>query len=561
MLKNKKTEKVKPPLLARNHLSIALSFLLFSCIYFPLQAQTIPPYFISGNAWMPDSIGDGVNKVYLGGKIHNNWENVKQSNVKWMRFAGTAADFNRPSKYQYLRIVDSIRAKGMEPILQLSYGDGDVTVGDTGTALPILRYINITMGRNVKYWSIGNEPDLYDNDTTAAKISAYIKRYAIGMKKIDSTIRIFGPEMARMSVDAGDPLFKAVDTLTTWGAANSIVGLIPAGNGMASGKAYCDYFSYHMYNYDGAGTNTKTRAWLIARLTAATKDTARMGWLKRRLDVVNANRSTQPIKPVITEANICTQGNGSQPADDVFLGVKASSFFAGQHVCEAMAMGVYQGIQALNLWSSMEGNGMGYMTNSTSPTKKSTYYHMKAMGQWFSNIYLGTDNQTNIKAFGSKDANHIVVMILNQDTITAAAKPYTINLNNTSPGTTTWITMAMSVSKSYTDTIDASSTTLLEFDLNGNISQKYTYKQSLNNSPPGFQQNTCASSITYANQAALNNYIPSTYSSITIGDGTQAVTIDSTVNSIYRAVNSITINKNFTMPLGQTLSITTTPCN
>ena len=204
-----------------------------------------------------------------------------------------------------------------------------------------------------------------------------------------------------------------------------------------------------------------------------------------------------------------------------------------------MSLGIAKGIESIDFWSVMEGAGTGYMTSAG--VKKSTYYHMQAMAQWFTGThYLGTDNQTNIKAFGSKDANHIVVMILNQDTVTAAAKPYTIRLDNDSTATTTWVKMNMGVSASYTDTIDASSTTLLEFDVNGNISQKYTYKQSLNNSPAGFQQPYCNTSITYATQGQLNDYVPGVYSDITIG-GSGAISLSPTNNTIFRSTGLITI--------------------
>lgn len=535
-----------------------LLLLLFTSIYHLSYAQTIPSNFFSQNAWMPDTIGS---TPYYG-ELHSSWNNVKQSKAKLMRYGGIASDFEVPSTYQYLRIVDSIRAKGMEPILQLSYGNGDINI-DTTATLPIFRYINITMNRKVKYWSIGNEPDneYSANNKTAAAICAYIKRYALAMKKIDSSIRIIAPDFAYLAVYTN----SVADSLTTPGGASNIVGLIPAGNGIASGKPYVDYFSYHMYHYNGY-TTTMPRSWLISKLTGPSGDSVNMAWLKQRLDYCNTNvpRTSQPIKPMMTEANICYYSNPGTVANDNWQGVKGNSFFAGQHWCQIMALAVKSGFENVNFWSVMEGSGLGYMTNSTTPTKKSTYWHFKEMAEWFNGeIYIGADNHTNIKAFGSKNGNYIAVMVLNQDTITTAAKPYTIYLNS-STGGTTWISMNMGISKTYVDTIDASSSTLLVFDLYGNISQKYYYKQSDGSSQPGFHQrySSCGLTKTYASQGALDAYAPAQYQHIVLGDaaGTNSVTVDSGSpnynNSIYRATTSITLEKNFSSGIvGQTLDL------
>jgi hypothetical protein len=250
----------------------------------------------------------------------------------------------------------------------------------------------------------------------------------------------------------------------------------------------------------------------------------------------------------------------------LFSDVKCNSFFAGQYWLEIASIAAEKGVSFVSFWSAAE-SAMGYMKNNG--TKKSTYWHFKEMASWFNGTYYtGTDNQTNIKAFGSKNGDYIAVMVLNQDTITAASKPYTINLNNTSPGTTTWITMPMSVSKSYVDTIDASSSTLLVFDLNGNISQKYYYKQSDGSSQPGFHQkyNVCASTGTFASQIALDAYYPAIYQDMILGDasGTNSVTVDGSSphydNSIYHVTNSITLEKNFSSgTVGQTLELVIDP--
>src|ERR1051326_5538774 len=462
--------------------AVRVSALIICILFYSSKralAQTIPSLFFGQNAWMPDSCGNTKPQ----GKLESNWNYVAQSNVKFIRFGGTAIDGNKPTYLQYQKIVDSIRARGMEPILEVPFGPN---LYDSSKASAIVRYINVTNGRKVKYWIIANEPNVYSPPyNNAFEISSYIKKFAIAMKKVDSTIKIIGPELSYMPTDVNDAVYKVMDSLTTWGGSKSIVDLIGTGQGRASGKAYIDYFSYHMYNFDGSGTNTKSRAWLISRLTSS--DTAGMGWIKRRCNSINANRSSYPLKPVMTEANICFYvGNPpTDPSDDKFVRIKTSSFFAGQHWSQLMSLGLYQGLEWINFWSVIEGDEVGYLFNSNS-AKKSTYYHIEQMAKWFTGThYIGLDDtggvdKPNIKVFGSKSGNHIAILILDQDTFTWGSKPYKIRLDNSYASSWTGLKMKMNMgtySTEYQDTIKASSTTLLIFDCNGNISKKYRYEQ------------------------------------------------------------------------------------
>ena len=47
-------------------------------------------------------------------------------------------------------------------------------------------------------------------------------------------------------------------------------------------------------------------------------------------------------------------------------GVKASGSYSGRQICEFMALGIYKGIESIDVCNVMEGNGMGYMTNDAS---------------------------------------------------------------------------------------------------------------------------------------------------------------------------------------------------
>jgi hypothetical protein len=567
---------------------LTVSTLLFSGI--TSKAQTLSSNLFSQNGWIADTVGGGspysdascpgyslgiecIVSTTKNMNKNNRWLDVKNSQARLVRYGGTTVDQNYPERWQYLKFVDSVRAKGMEPILQIPVNWEDASGDyDTTRAKNTIIYINQTMARNVIYWSIGNEPDLnapkgygYNTAASAIKIANYIKDFSKAMRRAVPSvpIKIMGPELASWNTNTTNPMKIIVDSLVAYPGVSrcDITGKDPVTN-----KWWIDHFSFHSYSWH-SGNQTAYRDSVIAKLRGYRGLAANLAYLKTKLHIADSThlRTVSPIKMAITEANIAAQTDTA----DTWEGIKCNSFMAGQFWLEIASIAAEYGVDFINYWSASE-TSMGYIRNSTG-AKKSTYYHFKKAAENFSGTYYtGKDSSNtspstgikNIKAFGTIDANHIAVIILNQDTVNTASQIYKIRLDNSyATGTGTRIKMNMGIAKEYLDTIDASSTTMLEFDLNGNISQKYTYKQSSGSSSPGFQQNTCSLDKTYADQTALGNYVPSVYSNLTIGNGSNSITIGTTNNHIYRAVNSITINGDFEVPLGQSLELLPTPCN
>ncbi|HEX6641184.1 MAG TPA: fibronectin type III domain-containing protein [Thermoanaerobaculia bacterium] len=159
----------------------------------------IPPHFFGINAWMPAKIANDDK----GGKLEQKWLEIEASGVKIMRYGGIAVDRDANpdltvTKNQYLALVDSMRSRGIEPLLQVPYWGGTYTAQQ---AAALVSFINgAPNSRGVKYWSIGNEPDLDKTNypykpVTTAKIAGYIRSFSAAMKAVDPTIRILGPEL------------------------------------------------------------------------------------------------------------------------------------------------------------------------------------------------------------------------------------------------------------------------------------------------------------------------------------------------------------------------------
>lgn len=429
---------------------------------------------------MTDTIGNASNctdpPCILNGKLNGNWQKVKDSKTQVVRFGGITPDKNMPTNFQYIRMIDSIRSNGMEPIVQVPYYNGRYTAQQ---AAAIVTYINVTRNKHVKYWIIGNEPDLKYAATSASQVASYIKPFASAMKAVDSTIRIIGPETAWFN--------KAIiDGLTNPGGTYDITGKDN------NGRYYVDVISFHTYPMGDNNATLPTRSQLIAKLTGTNSFESNLTYLNTRLTAANNYHSragTDALLGAVTEANVVYANSST---DNVY-GVGANSFLGAQFVAELYGIGLTQGLAFMNLWSTIEGSSttsnIGFIDKSTG-NKKPLFYHYKMMAEHFSgNSVSANDNQANVKVFAGKNGQKTTVMIMNQESTTDHA--YSLRLNNaTVTGTNSLkINVNAGIAAQYNDTIRNQSTLVLQFDGSGNITRKAVYSLSVhaaNNLPPTY---------------------------------------------------------------------------
>ncbi|MDF2448421.1 MAG: hypothetical protein K0R26_925 [Bacteroidota bacterium] len=439
--------------------SLQFCAIMVSIIFFnPMKAQIIPNHFFGQNAWMPDTIG---NTVYYG-KLHKNWSNIKNSKSTLIRFGGIGADKSMPTNYQYIKMIDSIRAKGMEPIIQVPFENWKYNAQQ---AANIVQYINVVKGRNVKYWSIGNEPDLGYAYTNSTQVANYLKSFATAMKNVDPTILIMGPETAWFNTNI-------INGLTTPNGPDDITGKD------ANGRFYLDIISFHYYAFDGS----QTRSQVTTKLNSTGGLQDNLVYLNNRIAACNTahNRTgSSALKTAITEANIGWQNNSA----DNLNGNGANSFIGGQFWAELIGVSLKNKVDFINFWSVIEGNSnalnIGYLDQGTGK-KKPIYYHFKMLAENLKGNYVnGTTNQASVKSFGSQSNQQIAVVVLNQDLTNNYN--YTVKLNTSSitSSSALKININANLATEYSGTIPAQSTTLLIFNGQGQLIKKYEY--SLNN--------------------------------------------------------------------------------
>jgi len=176
-----------------------------------------------GAFWIDPSQDQGEISKFVLGANHGPWadlgaanlEPAKASGITFLRWpGGNWGDQNNVQNYQVDSYIFQARMMGAEPSMTVRLLDGTPE-----QAAQLVRYTNIEKGYGVKYWSIGNEPDLFivrDRIWTPEYYAKRWREFALAMEAVDPDIQFYGPEISAFLGDVGyfDPReFLYVETV------------------------------------------------------------------------------------------------------------------------------------------------------------------------------------------------------------------------------------------------------------------------------------------------------------------------------------------------------------
>ena len=150
--------------------------------------------------------------------------------LTFLRVGGYSNDANIPNTFgndQLDTMVAYARAIGAEPILQVPLlADTAGQQPTAATAAEMVTYANVTKGYGIKYFSIGNEPDLYPKQGlpsapaqparpgySPADYCADAASFVAQMKSVDPTIQIVGPDLSQPRGDWLTPILQGCGDL------------------------------------------------------------------------------------------------------------------------------------------------------------------------------------------------------------------------------------------------------------------------------------------------------------------------------------------------------------
>jgi hypothetical protein len=312
-----------------------------------------------------------------------------------LRAGGHNNDDNSPEPFDDAHVdafVAYARATGAEPILQVPLlADTAGNRPTAQTAADFVTYANITKSYGIRYWEIGNEPDLYSDQGdlpagyTAQSYCTDFAAFADAMRAVDPSIRILGPELSYKYVPGND-----------W--------LTPFLMG-CGGKV--DVVSVHRYPFAAAACTVAN----------AMGDGAQFRASIRQLRATIDSLGMQATPLAITESNFSYEGDPTLQTQPAALG----TFYAGMWVADVTGVALEENLWSLAFWSLDEGFDTGFFTSDTFTARPAAYAYELVTGHFGPTVLHGATVPLGLSAYASRDdgAARTEVLLLNR-TATAA---------------------------------------------------------------------------------------------------------------------------------------------
>ena len=414
-----------------------------------LCAQEISPVFFGQNHWLAQ--GDEGRTGYL----QLLWPKVKESGVQLIRIGGNAYNIQPPSLARWTAMVDSVQAIGAEPLLQVPY------TFTAAQATELVKKLNASGRRPIRYWSIGNEPMLHEK-ISLEEVHAYLMRIAPALRAADPSIKILISDEAWMR----QPAYEAL-----------CGGNLDMTGKDAAGRWLIDGFSYHSYpngeKYDrndviATGVQkirdqTKALVALIekANLKQGRTGDARLSWALTEVNVTYAN----PDRDL--------EGNGMP------------SFLGGQFLAEIFGIGMEYGALTIAPWCISETDNIktdfGFLGLPPDFSPRSSYYHTQMMAQYLKGHFMKTaSTDPLLKIIGARNAQQISILVLNED----QQGDRTIKLSLSLDGSPMQADAGLKTNLEIT--ISSQTSQVYVLNAKGKLLEKITYglAQNLRNLPP-----------------------------------------------------------------------------
>ncbi|HDQ74138.1 MAG TPA: hypothetical protein ENN19_18900 [Chloroflexi bacterium] len=186
--------------------------LLLCCVACGARPPDTLPTWTPAPTPVPDALfvdgGQALGPIspYVYGASYGPWVIVppdlmpqaEASGVTYLRFPGGEwGDQNDLRDYHIDRFIAFARQIGAEPKINVR-----MPGGTPEQAADLVRYCNVTNDYNVRYWAIGNEPNLYTayimyDDYDTVRYNREWREFAEAMRAVDPDIVLIGPETSQ----------------------------------------------------------------------------------------------------------------------------------------------------------------------------------------------------------------------------------------------------------------------------------------------------------------------------------------------------------------------------
>jgi hypothetical protein len=433
-------------------MSMTFLFALFIGSAYRSFGQSTTSSLVGQNLWMTSYHNNGV--------LQNAYPQVSALNLEIIRLGGHGYNDSYLGTTAYDDLLDDVESLGATPSLQIG------SYWSIAQCTDLLSHLKNT-GRNVTYFSVGNEPDNKEG-WDVFNVQDYITKFSDRA----TLIRQYYPNAI---ISGGS--FADVWSLPI------VRNIIPFFEGTrylkdSNGKYLLNVFDYH--NYNGCYSSANVPTWDVSKIES--------DWtanIKANLDIANANRpADQQLSWSMSEFHttynndlLNVQGTNFVPPSTH----KTYSFFAGQFFTMMYGFGMKNGAAYMMPWALHESSGsgsygdLGIFDGAGPFVPRSTYYHIQMFAQnKKANYITNTSNKTDVETVAMSDATGVTVFVLNTRTNTYTLS---LSLNNTASTASLAVNVNAGIAKTISDNIEAETTLAFVFDSAGNLIKKISYSK------------------------------------------------------------------------------------
>lgn len=426
-----------------------IALFLIIIVFSPLlRGQQISPCLFGQNFWL--SNGDENRQGYL----HLLWPKVKESGVEIIRIGGNLYNHQFPDNKKLLGMVDSVQKIGAEVLLQVPYYFTAKQTTD------LVNFLNKTNKRNIRYWSIGNEPSLEHKKIKIEETVIYLKTIATAIKNVDKNLKIFVYDECYLMDDYGRICGGDLD----------LTGKTPEGYWLVDGISFHSYPNGEMLNreqaiFNGPAGIKNQVVKLLGYIDTANKKHNRLG--------------DEGLLWALTETNVTYMN-----PDREINGFGNPSFLGGQFMAEIFGIGMEYGAFSINQWCINEtdrvSSDFGFIGSPSDFHFRSSYYHMQLMSKYLKGSLINaTSTYSYVKTIATVSDSSINIMIMNEDNLRDLSFDLCFNELNISSKPLR-INVLTDLDAKFSATIPNQTTWVLIFNKKGELKNKISYSLSDN---------------------------------------------------------------------------------
>jgi hypothetical protein len=295
-------------------------------------------------------------------------------NITVLRRGGTNVEQEAVNWQELDEFILDCRTLNIEPLVQVP-----IVHHDPAFAARMVRYMNIQKGYDVRFWSIGNEPDKNGRAGAQETWLRTWRSFRDAMKAVDPRIKILGPDLA-FAYDFNNP---ANDWLTPFLQKN--------------GDAV-DAISLHRYGYSRNQSNPTV-------LVGSAFTTAR--WVQAMRAHIRAVTG-RDIPLAITEMNLSSDWTARGENS-------GQSFSAGLWMAETLGEMAESGVAMANVWNAKSYDSLGIITQHAE-SKRPTYYAMLLYSNYGDQLVPLASHVQNVSAHAGRDSRtgNVTIVLVNR---------------------------------------------------------------------------------------------------------------------------------------------------